>query len=190
MESGTNDRQFRAIAPFFVVRNLKESVEYYHRVLGFKMSELWGEPPALAFSKVQLIGKKKKRRPKVLRDENGEFRWETYFVRGKQKRRKVRLIDGKESDWKRYSSMVDELRDRQSEKKNEALVAELKNPAKTPTERFWKTYEEIKREVRILEERLGYHARSKMFMQMAMMIRYGMLKKEELELACDCTKIF
>ena len=87
----------------------------------------------------------------------------------------------KESDWKRYSSMVDEMRDRYLEKKNEALVAELKNPAKTPTERFWKTYEKIKREERMLEECLGYHARSKMFMQMAMMIRYGMLKKEDLE---------
>ena len=48
MEPGTNDRQFRATAPFFVVRNLKESVEYYHRVLGFNLPELWGEPPTFA----------------------------------------------------------------------------------------------------------------------------------------------
>lgn len=48
------------------------------------------------------MGKKKKRRPKVLRDEKGEFRWETYFVGGKQKRRKVRRIDGKEFDEYEY----------------------------------------------------------------------------------------
>ena len=41
---------------------------------------------------------KKKRSPRRLRDEEGEFRWETYFVRGKQKRRKVRMIDGIDAD--------------------------------------------------------------------------------------------
>ena len=34
------------------------------------------------------------KKKKVLTDQRGEFRFETYFVNGKQKRRKVRLIDG------------------------------------------------------------------------------------------------
>lgn len=48
MEAGANEQQFRATAPYFVVRNLKESVEYYHRVLGFNMPKLWGDPPTFA----------------------------------------------------------------------------------------------------------------------------------------------
>ena len=48
MEPRINDRQFKATAPFFVVRNLKESVEYFHRVLGFNMPKLWGNPPTFA----------------------------------------------------------------------------------------------------------------------------------------------
>ena len=48
MEPNLNDRQFRTTAPYFMVRNLKESVTYYHRALGFNMPELWGEPPSFA----------------------------------------------------------------------------------------------------------------------------------------------
>lgn len=43
------------------------------------------------------MGKKKnqkKKRAKQQFDEKGQFRWETYFVGGKQKRRKVRTVDG------------------------------------------------------------------------------------------------
>ena len=43
------------------------------------------------------MGKKKRKggkKPIIHRDELGEFRWETFFVRGKQRRRKIRLIDG------------------------------------------------------------------------------------------------
>ena len=50
MKPGTNDRHFRATAPYFVVRDLKESVEYFHRVLGFNMPKLWGDPPEFAMS--------------------------------------------------------------------------------------------------------------------------------------------
>ncbi len=48
MKPETNDRQFKATAPHFVVRSLKESVEYYHRALGFSMPQLWGDPPEFA----------------------------------------------------------------------------------------------------------------------------------------------
>ena len=48
MEPGTKDRQFRATAPYLMVRNLNESLEYYHRVPGFNMPELWGDPPTFA----------------------------------------------------------------------------------------------------------------------------------------------
>ena len=40
------------------------------------------------------MGTKAQKKKKVLTDQRGEFRFETYFVNGKKKRRKVRLIDG------------------------------------------------------------------------------------------------
>jgi hypothetical protein len=40
------------------------------------------------------MGTKAQKKKKVLTDKRGEFRFETYFVNGKQKRRKVRLIEG------------------------------------------------------------------------------------------------
>ncbi len=42
------------------------------------------------------MGKKKpqKKQPKLRQDEKGQFRWETSFVGGKQKRQKTRMVDG------------------------------------------------------------------------------------------------
>ena len=44
----SDEKQFKGTAPYFVVRNLKESLEYYHRALGFDMPPLWGDPPEFA----------------------------------------------------------------------------------------------------------------------------------------------
>lgn len=41
---------------------------------------------------------KGQRKPKLHRDDKGEFRWETYFDGGKQKRTKVRTVDGIDAD--------------------------------------------------------------------------------------------
>lgn len=48
MESNKEECQFRATAPYFMVRSLKASLDYYHNVLGFDMPPLWGEPPSFA----------------------------------------------------------------------------------------------------------------------------------------------
>lgn len=48
------------------------------------------------------MAKKRKRVPKIHRDEQGEFRWEVYFVRGKERRRKIRMLDGKDFDYDTY----------------------------------------------------------------------------------------
>lgn len=40
----------------------------------------------------------RKKGKKIQTDAEGQFRWETYFVGGKQKRRKVRLMDGEPGD--------------------------------------------------------------------------------------------
>ena len=42
------EKQFLACAPYFVVRNLRKSLDYYCGVLGFIRPELWGEPPTFA----------------------------------------------------------------------------------------------------------------------------------------------
>ena len=44
----SEDRQFKGVAPYFMVRNLQQSLDYYHRAFGFKMLKLWGEPPTFA----------------------------------------------------------------------------------------------------------------------------------------------
>ena len=87
----------------------------------------------------------------------------------------------KESDWKRYRSLVDHLRDRYLKRKNAELVSELTHPEKTPTEQFWDTFEKMKKEAEVLDNCLGYHARSRMFMSMALMFRYGMIERKDLE---------
>lgn len=40
--------QLRALAPYFLVKDLLASVEYYHQALGFNRPQLWGDPPEFA----------------------------------------------------------------------------------------------------------------------------------------------
>ena len=40
----------------------------------------------------------KKKKPVMHHDKRGEFRWETYFIGGKQKRRKIRTVCGIDQD--------------------------------------------------------------------------------------------
>lgn len=51
---------------------------------------------------------KGKRQPKLHYDDRGEFRWETYFVGGKQKRRKVRTVEGIDADefWRQNADPI------------------------------------------------------------------------------------
>jgi len=90
------------------------------------------------------------------------------------------ITDPKESDWKTFRNSVVELRERYLRETNPRLVKMLTDPAKTPTQCFWETLEEMKREGRILEDCLDGHSRSKMFGFMCSMLRCGMLKEEDL----------
>ncbi len=51
---------------------------------------------------------KRKRQKKLHYDDKGQFRWETYFVGGKQKRQKVRTVDGMDADefWRRNADPI------------------------------------------------------------------------------------
>ena len=88
---------------------------------------------------------------------------------------------GRESDWKRYRDMIEELRERYLKEKNRGLVSLLTCPEKTPTEQFWDTFDRMKKEMKILQDCLDGHSRSKMFVSMLLMLRHGMLKDEDLK---------
>ena len=87
----------------------------------------------------------------------------------------------KESDWKKFRSMVDDLRENYLKKRNAQLVEELTNPEKTPTEQFWDTFEKMKKEKQILQDCLDGHSRSKMFLHMMLMYRYEMISEKEIK---------
>lgn len=59
------------------------------------------------------MGKRKRRKPKLHHDDRGEFRWETYFVGGKQKRTKVRTVDGMDADefYRRNATEIELVQD-------------------------------------------------------------------------------
>ena len=85
----------------------------------------------------------------------------------------------KESDWKRFRKIVPELREAYLKEKNRELARILTDSKKTPTEQFWDAFEKMKKERKILVDCLDGHSRSNMFMSMALMCRYGMLKEEQ-----------
>ena len=86
-----------------------------------------------------------------------------------------------ESDWKTFSKMVPELRERYLREKNAELIAILQAPDKTSTEQFWDAEEHCRKEAKILRYCLIGHSRSKMYLFMGSMLKYGMLRKEDLE---------
>lgn len=88
----------------------------------------------------------------------------------------------KESDWKQFSRMTADLRERYLKEKNRELAGILTDPAKTPTEQFWCAFEKMSEERKILRDCLDHHSRSRMFMSMACMRRYGMIGEEDLKL--------
>ena len=90
-----------------------------------------------------------------------------------------------ESDWKQYREMIPNLRERYLEEKNQALANMLTSQDQTPTERFWATFEQVGKEKKILQDCLDHHSRSNMVMSMMLMLRHGMLKKEDLDVFSD-----
>lgn len=91
------------------------------------------------------------------------------------------MTNSLESDWKVYSKLIPVWRERYLQSKNDDLVAILSNDGKTPTERFWETKVRIDDEAKILDQFLGCHSRSKMWMSMLLMYRYGFILDEDLE---------
>jgi catechol 2,3-dioxygenase-like lactoylglutathione lyase family enzyme len=45
-----DSRDLFAVAPFLLVKDVRRSMEFYTRVLGFSVGEPWGEPPYFAMA--------------------------------------------------------------------------------------------------------------------------------------------
>jgi len=87
----------------------------------------------------------------------------------------------KESDWKQFSKMVPDLRERYLEENIPFIQEILNDKTRTPTKRFWDTFKKMEKTGKILEDCLDGHSRSKMEMYMILMRRHGLLKVEDLE---------
>jgi hypothetical protein len=85
-----------------------------------------------------------------------------------------------ESDWRKFQAMVPLLRERYLAEQNASIVRILTDPKKNETERFWDAMAQMEQEAKILHKCLDGHSRSKMWLFIVLMIRAGMLKKDEL----------
>lgn len=85
-----------------------------------------------------------------------------------------------ESDWRAFRDMVTMLRERYLTERNARIVAVLTCSGKTETERFWDAMEQMEREARVLRDCLDGHSRSMMSFYMLLMIRAGMLRREDM----------
>ena len=87
----------------------------------------------------------------------------------------------KESDWKHYSGMIEFLKERYLKEKNQKLNEILTDSGRTATDQFWDTFEEMKKEKKVLQDCLDPHSRSNMYFSMCLMLRHGMLKESDLK---------
>ena len=87
----------------------------------------------------------------------------------------------KESDWKQFRDMVEFLRERYLKETNQRLNEILTDGDRTATDQFWDTFEEMKKEKKILQDCLDQHSRSQMYLSMLLMLRHGMLKEADLK---------
>jgi len=77
--------------------------------------------------------------------------------------------------------MIGFLKERYLKEKNQQLAEILTDTERTPTNQFWDAFEEMKKEKKILEDCLDGHSRSGMDISMLLMLRYGMLKEEDMK---------
>lgn len=85
-----------------------------------------------------------------------------------------------ESDWKKFSTLVHDWRERYLEQRNQEIAESLRQSGKTPTECFWETREEIEQEVEKLEDCFDGPSRSKMPLSLLLMHRHGIISADDL----------
>ena len=84
-------------------------------------------------------------------------------------------------DWKIFQEMLPDLRDRYLAEQNQTFMTILNSKERTPTEQFWDTYNAMKEQGKILRDCLDGFSKSKMDMHILLMLRYGIIKEEDLE---------
>jgi len=85
-----------------------------------------------------------------------------------------------EKDWKIYSKLIPDLRERYLKEKNIEIKQILEADDKSETDRFWDAEAKIEKERKILVDCLDDHSRSNMLMHMILMYKYGMLREADL----------
>lgn len=91
------------------------------------------------------------------------------------------MLSPNTSDWQLFQQKIEYFRERYLKDKNEQLVQLLTDPKQTSTEQFWDTLDLMNREKKVLQDCLDGHSKSQMFFYMAIMLRHGMLKEEDLD---------
>jgi len=86
-----------------------------------------------------------------------------------------------ESDWRKLRDMVPMLRERYLAEHNARIASMLADPKKNETARFWEAMEEMEKQAKVLRECLDGHSRSKMWLYVMVMVRHGMMRKEDLD---------
>jgi hypothetical protein len=87
----------------------------------------------------------------------------------------------KESDWKKFRNSLDRWRERYLKWKNDEIRSILEDENRNETEKFWDIVEFQKNESKKLRDCLDGYSRSKMTLHMALMKRYGMICKDDIE---------
>ena len=86
-----------------------------------------------------------------------------------------------ESDWRKFRAMVPLLREWYLTEHNARIAGKLVDSGKNETERFWDAMEEMEKQAKVLRSCLDGHSRSNMWLYVMVMVRHGMLRKEDLE---------
>lgn len=84
-------------------------------------------------------------------------------------------------DWETFQNIIHRLRDRYLEERNKIFSEILSSPERTPTEQFWDTLEAMNEQKKILKDCLDGHTISNMDISIMLMLGYGIMKEEDLE---------
>ena len=87
----------------------------------------------------------------------------------------------KESDWKKFKNSLDKWREGYLKRKNDEIRAILEDNNLNETEKFWDIVAFQKNESKILQNCLDSFSRSNMSLHMALMKKYKMICKEDIE---------
>jgi hypothetical protein len=90
------------------------------------------------------------------------------------------MHEPRESDWKKFRSMLPVWRERYLAEKNRRIAALLADANKTETDRFWNAERLIGKEARVLQRCLDDIRRSRMWERLAEMRGAGMIRREDL----------